>query len=148
MENTVPLHMLEILLRSTFTAITTIAGGQTYTPGCYSTLAAINTAANTNITLDAEGDPNAVFVIAANAALGFGADSYVVLRNGTTYENVFWVINGAIGVGARSILQGTTLNVGAFSLGVDAKLCGRALVPGGALNMAPGSSIIVDDCDL
>jgi hypothetical protein len=135
-------------VHKTFTKITTISGGQTYTPGCYFTVAAINTAAGSNITLDAEGDPNAVFVIVAEAALGLGADSYVVFRNGTTYENVFWVINGAIAVGARSVLQGTAINVGAFSLGADAKLCGRALVPLGALNMAARSSIILDDCDV
>eukprot|EP00978_Attheya_sp_CCMP212_P049175 scaffold627998_cov138-Attheya_sp.AAC.1 len=77
-----------------------ILGGKTLTPGCYHQNAAIDTAANTNITLDAEGDPSAVFVIAATGALSLGAGSYIVLLNGATYENIFWVIEGAVNVGA------------------------------------------------
>jgi hypothetical protein len=132
--------------RTTFTAIT-IAGGQTLYPGWYYQAAAISTAASTNITLDAKGDPNAVFVIVSDGALGLGDDSYVVLKNGTTYENIFWVIQGAISVGLRSILQGTTLVNGAFSLGINVKSCGRLLAHA-AVNMYSGSSIIFGDCDL
>jgi hypothetical protein len=137
--------------RTNFTTLvgaTTLGSGRTLTPGCYYQVAAINTAASTNITLDAEGDPNAVFVIVSDGALGLGADSYVVLKNCATYENIFWIIQGAISLGAGSILQGTTLVNGAFTLGANAKLCGRALAPVGALTMGLESSIIVGDCDL
>eukprot|EP00978_Attheya_sp_CCMP212_P024751 scaffold78291_cov47-Attheya_sp.AAC.1 len=101
---------------------TTLAGGRTLNPGCYYQVAAINTAADTNITLDAKGDPDAVFVIVSDGALGLGANSYVVLENGATYENIFWAIQGAVSNGAGSILQGTTLINGAFTLGANAKL--------------------------
>jgi hypothetical protein len=134
-------------LRFTFLQVSDIIGGRTLTPGCYHQNAAIDAAANTNITLDAGGDPNAVFVIAATGALGLGADSYIVLLNGATYDNIFWVIEGAVTVGAGGILQGITLTIGAITLGADSKLCGRGLAHVAALSMNEGS-IIVGNCDL
>jgi hypothetical protein len=134
--------------RATFTQLTDIIGGKTLTPGCYHQEAAITVGASTNITLDALGDPNAVFVIVATGALTLGANSYILLLNGTTYENVFWVIEGAVDVGAGGILQGTTLLIGALTLGVDAKLCGRGLAHVAAVTMAIGTSIFVGDCDV
>eukprot|EP00978_Attheya_sp_CCMP212_P028104 scaffold96120_cov44-Attheya_sp.AAC.1 len=130
---------------TTLEGSTTLAGGQTLTPGCYYQEAAINTAASTNITLDAEEDPNAVFVVVSDGALGLGANSYVVLENGATFENIFWVIQGAVSNGVGSILQGTTLVNGAFTLAANAKVCGRALVKGD-LTMGEESSIILGDC--
>jgi hypothetical protein len=117
------------------------------TPGCYHQNAAINTAASTHITLDAEDDPNAVFVIAATGALGLGAGSNIVLTRGATYENIFWVIEGAVNVGAGGILQGIVLTIGALSLEANAKLCGRGLAHVAAMNMNEGS-IIVGNCDV
>jgi hypothetical protein len=130
------------------TAAPVIGGGTILTPGCFFQNAAINTAASTNITLDAQGDPKALFVIAGNGAFSLGASSYVLLRNGAKSENIFWIINGAVNLGANSILQGNVLLTGALTLGADSKLCGRGLPFLGALSMGVGTSIIVDDCDV
>eukprot|EP00978_Attheya_sp_CCMP212_P018786 scaffold51871_cov72-Attheya_sp.AAC.4 len=125
------------------------SGNKTLTPGCYHQGAAINVVAFTNITLDAEGDPNAVFVISSNGALILDRSSYIVLLNGATYENVFWVVDGAVTVSTEGILQGTTLVYGALTLGPRAKICGRALlVTTAAVTMDSESSIIVGDCDM
>lgn len=58
------------------------------------------------------------------------ANSSVVLINGATAANVFWVVEGAADTGADSTLVGTILADGAITLGARTDLTGRALSTG------------------
>ncbi len=100
-------------------------GGLTLTSGVYHSIAAL--AVTGTLTLDAEGDPNAVFVLRTDAAFNTAAASVVVLANGAQAANVFWVVAGAAGTGANSFLSGTILAQGAITLGASTELIGRAL---------------------
>ena len=79
------------------------------------------------VTLDAHGDPNAYFLFQLSSALATAAGSQVVLINGAQAANVFWQVNGAVGMGASSVFAGTIMASGAITLGANMQLTGRAL---------------------
>jgi hypothetical protein len=115
------------------TADTEFAGdlnGFTFTPGVHHTGAALALSAGGILTLDARGDPNAVFIFQVNGALNTAAGSSVNLINGAQAVNVFWQVNGAAGTGASSSFSGTILAAGAITLGAGGELVGRALSSG------------------
>jgi hypothetical protein len=101
--------------------------GKTYTPGLYSTAAAITNTGT--ITLDAAGDPSARFVFQIGAALSSAAGTKVVLANGALANNVYWQVVGAVSLGADVTWVGTVLGAGAVSFGEGASLKGRILTP-------------------
>ncbi|MDI1304532.1 MAG: ice-binding family protein [bacterium] len=107
-------------------------GSETLYPGVYS-IATAGSAAGT-LTLDAQGDPNALFIFKFGAAFSAGASTTVVLLNGASAANVFWLAQGAIGLGASTIMKGTLIaNNGAVSLGASCTLEGRILSTTGAI---------------
>jgi hypothetical protein len=110
-----------------------LGNGQTVTPGVYDivTPAAIQGV----LTLNGGGDPDALFVIRVAGALTSVAASQVVLTNGATANNVFWVSQGATALGANTIFNGTALAVnGAATLGNGGIINGRLLSTNGAVN--------------
>ena len=101
--------------------------GKTYTPGLYTTAAAITNTGT--ITLDAAGDPSARFVFQIGAALSSAASTKVVLANGALANNVYWQVVGAVALGANVKWVGTILGAGVVSFGDGASLKGRVLTP-------------------
>lgn len=104
--------------------------GSTFVPGVHSTGAAFALGAGGILTLDAQGDSNAVFIFKVNAALNTGAGSTVNLVGGAQASHVFWQVNGAAGTGADSSFVGTLLTDGAITIGARGQLKGRALASG------------------
>jgi len=112
-------------------ATSQIAGdlkGVTLHPGVHHAGAAIGLTGT--LTLDADGDPNALFIIQVDAALSTAANSNVVLIDGARASNVYWQVNGAAGTGADSTFAGTIMADGAITLGANTVLIGRALAMG------------------
>ena len=105
----------------------------TFLPGVSNSATALAIAANANITLDAQGDPDAVFIIQVGAALTIGADSTVALANQAQAKNVFWQVVGAFDLGARSTFVGTLLVHDAIGIGAGSVVNGRALALTGAI---------------
>lgn len=102
-------------------------GGVTFHPGVHTTAAAF---ANTGtMTLDADGNSDAVFIFQINAAASSAASSKVVLTDGALANNVYWQVVGAISLGANAKSVGTFLGAGAIAFGDGASLKGRALTP-------------------
>ena len=93
--------------------------------------------------LDAQGNANAVFVIKMNGALSTSTYSKVILINGAQSKNVYWKIEGAVGINNYSIFRGTIVchngALGALNTGVT--LDGRALTTTGALTTTALSAI-------
>jgi hypothetical protein len=75
-------------------------GGLTLAPGVYKSASGTFKISNGNLTLDAQGDPNAtwIFQTAAGLTVGIagptGAKS-VILKNGALPKNVFWYVGSA-----------------------------------------------------
>lgn len=106
--------------------------GEVLAPGVYDvvTPAAIQGI----LTLNGGGNPNALFVIRVVGALTSVAASQVLLTNGATANNVFWVSQGATALGANTIFRGTALAVGgAAGIGAGSIVNGRLLSTLGAV---------------
>jgi hypothetical protein len=75
-------------------------GGLTLTPGIYKSASGTFNISNGNLTLDAQGDPNAVWVFQTAAGLTVGiagptGAKSVILTNGALPKNVFWYVGSA-----------------------------------------------------
>ncbi|MEH6772272.1 ice-binding family protein [Maribacter arcticus] len=112
-------------------------GGKTITPGVYSYGGALS--ATTSVTLDAENDPNALFVFKTGGAFNTTAGIKIKLVNGASANNIFWVAAGAIGIGADCTLYGTLLSELAVAVGARCIVEGRMLTTAGAIAFGPGT---------
>lgn len=115
----------DVSARAPHTEIVDDIGGKTFHVGVHHAAAAL--ALTGTVTLDAEGDPDAVFIFVTDAAFNTAADSHVALINGAQASNVFWVVAGDVGTGANSSLSGSVLAHGAITLGTATALTGQAL---------------------
>ena len=106
--------------------------GRTLTAGVYnstSTLALTGTA-----TLNAEGDPNAVFVFQIATALTTGSASHINLINGAQPCNVFWKLDTAT-LGTNSTFVGTILALTSISVQTGTTVEGRTLARNGQVSL-------------
>ena len=115
-------------------------GGSTLTPGVYKIGAAATLASS--VTLDAEGDPDAVFIIQIVGALGATASvGNVLLTNGAESRNIFWVVEGAVSMGASTHMEGTILGGAGITFGASTTITGRAMAGTAAGTIALATEI-------
>jgi hypothetical protein len=103
-------------------------GGLTLVPGIYKTGTAVTI--STDVTLDAQGDPNGVWIFQIGQGLTTSANTKVILNNGAQPKNIFWVPSGNTQLGATSVFNGNILagpGTATIALLNGAKLNGRAL---------------------
>ncbi|HET6164097.1 MAG TPA: Ig-like domain-containing protein [Planctomycetota bacterium] len=86
------------------------------------------------VTLDAQGDPNAVFLLQVGGALSTGASTQVLLVNGANAANVFWQVGGDATLGASSTFAGSVLAAQSITVNAGSSADGRLLA--GALGAA------------
>lgn len=97
--------------------------------------------------LNAQGNPNAVFVIQVNGAFSTSVNSKIILLNGAQSKNVFWKIDGAVSINTNSTFRGTIVaNNAAISLNAGVVLDGRALTTNGTLDTYSMSVAITAGC--
>ena len=94
--------------RPTTATVPVELGGSTKTPGVYASPAGTFGITGT-LTLDAQGDPNAVFIFKAASTLITASASSVDLVNGARSSNVFWIVGSSATLGTYSILRGNIL---------------------------------------
>lgn len=109
--------------------------GQTVGPGVHRFGAAFGPLTGA-LTLDAQNDPNAVFIFQIDGALNTAAHSRIILSNGAAADHVFWEALGAAGTGADSAFAGTILSNAAITLGLNTVFNGQALSRNAAITMA------------
>lgn len=119
-------------------AISGDLAGRTLTSGVYKSAAAL--AISTTLTLDGQGNPNAIFIMQVDAAFNTAAGSSIILINGAQASRVYWQIAGAVSLGAASGFTGTILGMAAISIGAGVSYVGRALTSNGAVSMSTASS--------
>ena len=86
------------------------------------------------VTLDAQGDSNAVFLLQVGGALTTGASTQVLLVNGASAANVFWQVGGDATLGASSTFAGSVLAAQSITVNAGSSAEGRLLA--GALGAA------------
>src|SRR6185436_7258671 len=101
-------------------------GGQILAAGFYDSLAAGALAMTTDLTLDGENDPNAVFIIRTAAGLNTTATVHVNLTRGAQACNVYWVVGAATTLGANTTFRGNIISNQAITLGAGSTVDGRA----------------------
>jgi len=105
-------------------------GGLTLAPGLYvnsSTSGISGTGANGILTLDAGGDPNAVWIFKMGSTLITDAGTSIVLAGGAKAENIYWSVGTSATLGTNSSFYGNILADQAITLTTGATLVGRAL---------------------
>jgi Ice-binding-like/Secretion system C-terminal sorting domain len=118
----------------TFFPAPVLGNGQVLTPGVYFLPAAASMVGD--LYLDAQGDPNAVFIFQIGGAFSTAASSQVILMNGAVADNIFWKVEGAVPMAAGTIMRGTIIaDNAAISLGIGGILEGRALSTTGAVSI-------------
>jgi len=126
--------------------------GETLAPGVYAIGAAGSVGGN--LTLDAAGNPDAIFIFQFGGAFTVGASSRIILSNGATACNIFWIAEGAIAMAALADVKGTFIaNNGAISLGAGGILEGRMLSTAGEayvydVLITPPSCFVIYPIDL
>lgn len=122
-------------------------GGLTFTPGLYvnSTSVLISGAGpNNNVTLDAQGDPNAVFIFKMGSTLTTGTSSQVILAGGAKAGNIFWQVGTSATLGVTSIFEGNVLAATTITINTGAAVTGRmfAGAAGGAGSATVNASTV------
>jgi len=120
--------------RGPTTTVATELGGQTLTEGVYASAAGTFGITGT-LTLDAQGDPNAVFVFQMASTLVTASASSVNLINGAEACNVFWQVGSSATLGTDSSFSGNILALTSITLTTGATVEGRALARNGAVTL-------------
>ena len=87
------------------------------------------------LTLDALGNPNAVWVFQMASTLTTGTSSVVNLINGAQASNVFWQVGSSATLGTNSDFSGTILALTSITLTTGATVDGRMLASNGAVTL-------------
>ncbi len=108
-------------------------GGRTLTPGvyCYSSSVGLTGV----LTLNGQGDPNAVWVFRIGSTITAASASSVVLINGASPCNVFWQVGSSATIGTTSQFKGNILALTSITMNTGANLAGRALARTGAVTL-------------
>lgn len=116
--------------------ITADLGGQTLTPGVYRDNDAPDSLAITGtLTLDAQGDANAVFIFQSGTTLTTAVASTVSLVNGAQACNVYWQVGSSATIGATTTFIGNIFALTSITLNTGATVNGRVLARNGAVTM-------------
>src|SRR3954453_7854996 len=91
------------------------------------------------LTLDAHGDPNAVWIFQRRAGFTAASRSAVRVINGGWEGNVFWQVNGEAVLGKGTAFIGNAIASKGTTFGDGASLSGRALVLDGAAALTSNS---------
>lgn len=116
-------------------------GGLVLTPGVYDVAGAATLAGI--LTLDGLGDPNAVFIFRCASTFAMAAAASILLLNGATLDNVFFVVGTSATLGAGSVFRGNLLTgtTIAEAGGVGTAVHGRLLADAGAITISAATVI-------
>jgi hypothetical protein len=112
-------------------------GGQTLTPGVY--FFAASAPLNGVLTLDAQGNPNAVFIFQIGSTLLAAINSSVNVINGAQADKVFWQVGSSATLAAGVVFRGNILALASITLSAGTQVNGRALARTGAVSMDTSS---------
>ncbi|MHB1539331.1 MAG: ice-binding family protein [Solirubrobacteraceae bacterium] len=121
------------LLPSSGSAGTDLAG-RSFTPGVRTASSSLLLSAG-SVTLNAGGDPNAVFVFQIGSTLTTGSNTSVVLVNGAQACNVFWEVGSSATIGTGTRFVGTVMASASITAQTAATIHGRLLAQTGAVTL-------------
>ena len=113
--------------------VPTDLGGMTLLPGVY--CFASSAAVTGTLTLNAQGNANAVFVFKTGSTFITASGSSVVVINGGQNCNVFWQVSSSATLGTTSTVPGTIIALTSITLNTGASLSGRSIARNGAVTL-------------
>lgn len=138
-------NKLMIIPTTNSTHAPVFGNGEVLNSGVFSTGAA--TSVSGTLVLDAQGNPNAIFIFKVGGAFTSSAGSEVVLVNAASACNVFWIAEGAIALAAATRMKGTLLgHNGAVGMAAGCQLIGRLFSTMGAVTTDGSSVLIPSNC--
>jgi len=108
--------------------------GQTFSPGVRTASSSLLLSSG-SVTLDAQGDPNAVFIFQIGSTLITGSNTTVSLVNGAQACNVFWQVGSSATLGTGTRFVGTIMASASITANTAATIHGRLLARTAAVTL-------------
>jgi hypothetical protein len=118
--------------------------GQTFLPGVRVASGALLLSAGA-VTLNAQGNPNAVFIFQIGSTLTTASNTSVQLINGAQACNVFWQVGSSATLGTGTVFVGTIMASTTITANTAATIHGRLLAGTGAVNLED-NTITTSNC--
>jgi len=117
-------------------------GGLTLVPGtyCFSSSAQLTG----TLTLDAQGDPNAVWIFQVGSTLTTASSAVVDVINGGSACNVFWQIGTSATLGTGTAFAGNILALSSITSNTSVSLSGQLLARNAAVTLDTITAVLCD----
>jgi hypothetical protein len=101
-------------------------GGRTLYSGLYKSTGSLEISSG-NLTLDAQGDVNAVWIFQIASSFNMTSGRQVFLSGGAKASNIFWQVGSGASFGTTCVMKGTIMAGTNITFATSASLEGRAL---------------------
>jgi hypothetical protein len=118
--------------------------GQEFSPGVYTASSSLLLSSG-SVTLNAEGNPNAVFVFQIPTTLTTGSNTTVSLVGGAQACNVFWQVGSSATLGSGTHFVGTIMASASITANTAATIHGRLLAQTAAVTLED-NTITTSNC--
>jgi len=125
---------LDLESRTPATTIAGNIGGQTLAPGIYNSATTIEVSSG-DLTLDAGGDPDAIFIFQAGSTLTLTPGRQVILAGGAQAKNIYWQVGSSATLDTTSVFYGNILALTSITVNTGAQVTGRLLARNGAVTL-------------
>jgi hypothetical protein len=102
-----------------------VQGTNWFVPGVYQSLTSILITGD--LTLDAQGNSNAVFIFQSSSTVGTNPGARILLINGAKASNIFWQAASSATLGTTTVWQGNILASASITMNTGATSCGRLM---------------------
>lgn len=116
-------------------------GGLTLTPGLYKSTSSLAISSG-DLTFDAQGNADAVFIIQIASTLTTTSGRKVILSGGAQAKNIFWQVGSSATFGTTTDFKGIIIAMQSISFNTGASLVGQALARNGGVTMSDNAITI------
>ncbi|MEI6499865.1 MAG: ice-binding family protein, partial [Armatimonadota bacterium] len=109
-------------------------GGRTLYAGLYKSTSSLAISSG-DLTLDARGDPNEVFIFQIASTLTTTSGRKIILSGGAKPANIFWQVGSSATLGDTSVFKGTLMAFSSITVKTGATVDGRLLARNGAVTL-------------
>jgi len=115
-------------------------GGLTLAPGLYKSTSSLEISSG-DLTLDAQGDANAVYIFEMASTLVTTTGRKVILAGGAQAANIYWQVGSSATVGVSSVFKGNILALASITAATGASIEGRLLARTAAVTL-DGNAVV------
>ena len=109
-------------------------GGMTLAPGLYKSTSSLEISSG-DLTLDAQGDPSAVYIFEMGSTLVTTTGRKVILAGGAQAANIYWQVGSSATLGVSSVFKGNILALASITAATGASVEGRLLARTAAVTL-------------